>query len=315
MSALNENTMPSPEKKTSVRKKSERNWAVTIGMFCWKVIRFAIIFGLAFLILKPFIEKISMAFMNPDDLLDPTVWMIPRHPSLYYWQTAWKKLELAKTGVTTLVMSLTVGVIQMMVCTWVGYGLSRFKFRGRNFFQGLVIVIMLIPPQVYSIAQFLEFRFFGPFNLTDTLWPLFILAFCGLGLKEGLYIYLLSSFFKGLPQDLENAAAIDGAGPVRTFFSVMLPNARTMMMTVFLFSFCWQWTDITYPERYMSNMEVVANRIPNIWVRVGLAADMIGTDITKNAACIIILIPLIVLFIFCQKLLIQGISTSGQANM
>ena len=297
---------------TGPRRKAEKNWMASLGMLCWKVVRVIIIFGLAFLILKPFVEKISMAFMDPDDLLDPTVWMIPRHPSLYYWQTAWRELELVVTGVNTLIMSLVVGIIQMMVCTWVGYGLARFRFRGRNVAQIMVIVIMLIPPQVYSIAQFLEFRFF---NLTDTLVPLFIMAFCGLGLKEGLYIYLMRAFFEGLPKDLENAAAIDGAGPVRTFFRVMLPNARNMMMTVFLFSFCWQWTDLTYPERYMSNMEVIATRIPNIWVRVGLAADMIGSDIARNAACIIILIPLVILFIFCQKLLIQGISTSGQANM
>lgn len=301
---------------TTVKRMNERRWASAVGMFCWRVIRFLIIFGLAFLILKPFIEKIMMGFMSPDDLLDSTVWMIPRHPSVYYWQVALDNLQLASAGVRTLLMSVAVGLIQTLACAWVGYGLARFRFKGRGFLRVMVIVIMLIPPQVYRIAQYMQFHFFTPLdiNLIDTLWPLFIMAFCGLGLKEGLYIYLLTTLFEGLPKDLENAAYIDGASPIRTYFSVILPNARTMMATVFLFSFCWQWTDVSYPQQYLTNTQLLSTIIPNIWIRVGIAADMMGSKIARNAACILVLIPLIILFMFCQKLLIKSIATSGQAN-
>lgn len=103
--------------------------------------------------------------------------------------------------------------------------------------MAMVIVIMLVPYHVISIAQYLGFVYFGvgsfTINLTDSFWPSLILAFTGLGIKEGLYIYLLREFFKSLPAELEEAAYIDGAGTIRTFFQVMLPNARTMMMTVF----------------------------------------------------------------------------------
>ena len=249
------------------------------------LIRFVIIFGLAFIILKPFVYKILMAFMSPDDLLDSTVRLVPRHFSLYYWKTALEGLNLGQTLRNTGLLSLLVGVIQVASCTMIGYGLARFKFRGS-----------------FTI------------NLTDSFWPSLILAFTGLGIKEGLYIYLLREFFKSLPAELEEAAYIDGAGTIRTFFQVMLPNARTMMMTVFLFSFCWQWTDSTYSSIYFNEMPVFANTIESLYIRVGLNADMLGTNIARNAASMLIIIPLLILFGFCQKMLVKSIALSGMAN-
>lgn len=282
------------------------------------LIRFVIIFGLAFIILKPFLYKILMAFMSPDDLLDSTVHLVPRHVSVYYWKLALEQLNLRETAVNTGLLSILVGVLQVFSCTLIGYGLARFRFPGSRLAMAMVILIMLVPYHVISIAQYLGFVYFGvgPFvvNLTDSFWPILILAFTGLGIKEGLYIYLMREFFKSLPAALEEAAYIDGAGTIRTFFRVMLPNARTMMATVFLFSFCWQWTDSTYSSIYFNEMPVFANTIESMYIRVGLNADMLGTNILRNAATMIIIIPLLILFGFCQKMLVKSIAMSGMAN-
>ena len=117
-----------------------------------------------------------------------------------------------------------------------------------------------------------------------------------------------------MPKDLEDAAYIDGAGALRTFVSIMLPNARTMMVTVFLFSFCWQWTDTVYSSLYFSELPVFANTIQGIFVRVGLSADHLGSAIAQNAAAMLIIIPLLVLFVFCQKSLVKSIAVTGLAN-
>lgn len=290
----------------------------TVGKWLLSFVRFVVIFGLAFIIIKPFIYKIMMAFMSPDDLLDSTVHLVARNPSLYYWQRAWEGLNLSHTLPNTLFLSLGVAVIQVLSCTMIGYGLARFRFWGNKILSAAVIVIILVPYHVISIAQYLGFVYFGfgnfTINLVDTFWPMLILAFTGLGIKEGLYIYLLQQFFRSIPLALEEAAYIDGAGTIRTFFQVMLPNARTMMMTVFLFSFCWQWTDSTYSSIYFNELPVFANTIESFYIRVGLNADMLGTNITRNAMAILIIIPLLVLFGFGQKLLVKSITLSGMAN-
>ncbi len=286
----------------------------------WRTVRFIIVFGLAFIILKPFIYKILMASMSPEDLLDSTVKLIPKHFSTYYWKVALEGLEFSKTGWLTFFMSASVGVIQTFICSMIAYGLARFRFRGNKLAFAAVIVIMMIPPQVYSIAQYLRFTNFnygiGGFalNLTDSLVPLYILAGTGLGLKEGLYIYLMRSFFMSLPKDLENAAYIDGASPIGTFFRVILPNAKTLLVTVFLFSFAWQWTDVSYPALYFSEFAVLATKIPTIYIRIGLSADPLGSNIAQNAAGMLAMVPLLILYAFSQRALIQSIVRTGSAN-
>ncbi len=299
------------------RAKNKR--AVVLSFF-GKVLRFVIIFGLAFIILKPFIVKILMAFMSPADLNDSSVNMIPKHFSLHYWQEALSGMELASTAWNTVFLSVTVGIIQVFSSTLVAYGLARFKFKGNSLAFVMVIIMLLVPPQVTSVARYLGFKYMGvgPFtvDLIDTFFPLFISAFCCLGLKQGLYIYLLREFFRGMPQDLENSAYIDGASPFTAFFRVILPNAFTIMTTVFLFSFCWQWTDLSYPSLYLSTKTVIPMKIMEMrgWLSTGLGENSVETTILRNAAVMLFLIPLILLFVFCQKMMVKSIVRSGLAN-
>ncbi len=282
------------------------------------LLRFIIIFGLAFIILEPFVYKILMAFMHPDDLLDSSVWIVPRIGSFYYWGQALEQMKLPASAINTFLLSLTVGVIQVISCTMIGYGLARFNFRGKNLAFFFVILIMLVPVQVISIARYLDFNFFNFFgktiSLTDTFWPVVILSSTGLGLKQGLYVYMMRELFRSLPLSLEEAAYIDGAGPIQTFTRIMLPNARTTMATVFLFSFCWQWTDTAYSSLYFNEMPVLANVVDTMYIRVGLNPDPLATGILRNAAAILIMLPLLVLFVFCQKLLVKSMALSGLAN-
>lgn len=294
-------------------KTKQRLVQVPLSLF-----RFIIIFGLAFIILEPFAYKILMAFMHPDDLLDSSVWIVPRIGSTYYWSQALEQMKLPAAAINTCLLSLTVGVIQVVSCTMIGYGLARFNFRGKNLAFFFVILIMLVPVQVIGIARYLGFNFFNFFgktiSLTDTFWPVIILSSTGLGLKEGLYVYMMRELFRSLPISLEEAAYIDGAGPIQAFIRIMLPNATTTMATIFLFSFCWQWTDTAYSSLYFNEMPLLANVVDTMYIRVGMNPDPLATGILRNAAAIIIMLPLMVLFFFCQKLLVKSMALSGLAN-
>ena len=99
----------------------------------WSIFRFILIFGLCFTILYPFIIKILAAFMSPDDLLDSTVKLIPKALSSYYWEFAWERLDVLKSGFLSIRLAVISGVIQVIVSTMAGYGLARFNFKGRTF--------------------------------------------------------------------------------------------------------------------------------------------------------------------------------------
>ncbi len=279
----------------------------------WSIARFIIVFGLAFIILKPFYYKIVSGFMTRDDLLNPAVSLIPSGLSLTYWKSALSQLKLPESFLYTLALSVSVGLIQVIICTMSGYGLGRFHFRGRGLIFAVVILIMLVPADVTSTAQYIRFVFFGvgkaTVNLMDTYWPIYILAFTGTNIKNGLYIYLMREFFRTMPGNLEEAAYIDGCGPIQAFLRVMLPNARGMMTTVFLFSFCWQWTESDYARMYFSEIPLFGN----VFASISGSSNMEST-IIRNAAAVLILIPLIVLFLIFQKTLVKSVTLSGLAN-
>lgn len=292
--------------------KVRRNTAKVL----YSILRLVIIFGLGFIILKPIIGKIMLSIMSPSDLFDNTVSLISKSPSFFYWKKALECMYLPDSFINTLVLSFTIAIIQTISCTLIGYGLARFKFRGRNLAFAFVIIILLVPYQVISIAQYQSFIniSFGPFQFVDTFWPLYILAFTGLGVKEGLYIYLMRENFKSLSVTLEEAAYIDGASVFKTFISVMVPNVRTMIVTIFMFSFCWQWADDIYSSLYLMDTKVLATAMTQVVVKNGVFADNMGTMMANCAANLFVAIPLIGLFALCQNFFVKSISQSGLSS-
>ena len=278
----------------------------------YKLVRFVIIFGLGFIICKPLIGKLLFSFMNPNDIFDVTVQSIPSQLSLYYWKYALINISLPESLINTVVLSFTVGIIQTISCTLVGYGFARFKFTGRRLLFAFVIVLMLVPIQTISIAQYQSFT---DMHVVDTFIPLYVLAFTCLGLKQGLYIYLIRDNFMAIPDSIEEAALIDGAGVWTTFYRVMLPNARVIMITVFLFSFCWQWSDTHYTSLYLAETKVFSNVWSTLWVRVGAGINYQASFYARCAAVLFMIIPLFCLFAVCQRFFVRSIAQSGLSNV
>ena len=139
-----------------------------------------------------------------------------------------------------------------------------------------------------------------------------ILSVTATGYRCGLYILLMRQYFRGVPKELEEAAYIDGAGTFRTFVSVMLPSAKTMMITIGLFACVWIWLDADYAPTLMFEMPLLVNRVDMI-SSVLFSVPNSGTLISlySNAAVIVIILPLLILYLFTQKYFVQSIERSG----
>lgn len=155
-------------------------------------------------------------------------------------------------------------------------------------------------------------------TLTNTFWPLIILSIFGLAFKNGLYIFMLRQFFKGVPDELEESAYIDGSGVMRTFFTIILPLSIPMLITVFLLSFSWQWTDNFYVKEVFFTTVSKTKLMPDIiempytlTPEEGFAGKALYEASVKNTCGIMGAAPLIVMYLFCQKYLVQGIERSG----
>ena len=158
-------------------------------------------------------------------------------------------------------------------------------------------------------------------NLMNSYWPFMILSFCGLAFKNGLYIFLLRQFFMGVPDELEESAYIDGSGVFRTFFTIILPISIPMMITVFLFSFSWCWTDIFYSSSqmfftdstkapYLLTTEI-GKKIPASLDGKVPSNSLKWEAAVKSTGGLMIIFPLVIMYLFCQKYLVQGIERSG----
>lgn len=307
-----------------------------LGKVVWYLFRLALLIGVCYVILFPFYSKISTSFMSPDDFVDVTVRLVPRYPTLDTYKAIITENGYLKALLNTFILSGSCALIQTFVSCLVGYGFAKFKFKFNKFLFLLVIFTMIVPHSTLQLSMFMEFRYFDilgimnllgggvfdfikitentSFNLINTYWPLWILSATGLAFKNGLYIFMLRQFFTGIPDELEESAAVDGAGVFRTFLTIVLPNAVPMMITVFMFAFSWQWTDNFYTELFYTTSgpllmpDIVS--IPASLATSTVASGMLETAV-RNTCGILILAPLLLIYVFAQKYIIQGIERSG----
>ncbi|MBE6618334.1 MAG: carbohydrate ABC transporter permease [Ruminococcaceae bacterium] len=298
----------------------------------FKLFRTIILLGMCYIILNPFFSKIATSFMSPEDFMDVTVKYIPKHATLDTYKQLITENEYFRCVFNTGILSLACAFIQTFVCSLVGYGFAKYKFRGSGILFAMVMITLMVPPQTIEFSLFLMFNDFNPYGifemigiaeesrrLLDTVWPFIILSLTGLGLKNGLYIFMMRQFYRGVPDELEESAYIDGSGPVKTFFKIILPISIPMMITIFLFSFSWQWTDNFYTQLfYTSNTSshVLAYfaEVPNSMLKAieDSGVDRVLYEQSVMHTCgLLIIAPLILIYLFCQRYLIQGIERSG----
>ena len=150
-------------------------------------------------------------------------------------------------------------------------------------------------------------------NMMTTSWPLAILSLTCLGFKNGLFIYIMRQYFNGVPDELEEAAYVDGAGVYKTFTKIIMPMSTTMLVTIFMFSFAWQWSDSFYTGMFLKQsvlLPSIATKIPKS-LDTNYAAQNAFEAAIRNTSGLLILFPLVVLYLFAQRTMIEGVERSG----
>lgn len=316
-----------PRKPVNTLRLRRRVGGVLFGLF-----RFLILFGLIFLIVYPFLFMFVTAFRGYEDLNDPSVVWITRHYTLDNFRQFLSMVDFGDMMGNTLVISLSCAVLQTFVCGLAGYGFARFRFRGRSLLFGLLLFTIIVPPQTYISQLFVLFRYFeipavspllglflGPvqWNTLNTPLPFILPALFGMGLRSGLFIYIYRQFFRGLPGDLEDAARIDGSSAMRTYFAIMLPNAKPAMVTVFMLSLVWNWND-AFSQTFLSmSRTTVAVFLTQIRGQISTLASGAQFDdptylyILIQSGALLCICPLLILFLFGQKFFTESIERTG----
>ena len=296
------------ERLEHIRYKVRR----TGGSLLFSIFRFVVMFGLIFLILYPFIFMFVTAFRGAEDMQDPGVVWITRHYTLDNFKAFLDLVDFGDMMSLTAIISFSSAFLQTFVCGLAGYGFARFQFRGRNALFGLMLFTIIVPPQTYMMQLFTLFR---GMNIINTILPHILLAMFGMGLRSGLFIYIYRQFYRGLPRELEDAARIDGSSVFGTYFRIMLPNARSAIVTVLMLSFVWNWNDAYSQSYLLMTRSTVATYLSSIQANIQSSMQT-GEDPTYlyvliQAGCLLCILPLIILFLIGQRFFTESLERTG----
>ena len=233
-------------------------------------------------------------------------------------------MNYVKNFLTTLLIPVGSGLLQVLTCSLCAYGLARFKFKGSNLLFILVLTTIIVPSQMTIVPTYLNYykldflgilglieRIFGvelrP-NILDTALTFYLPSLFGVGLRSGLFIFIYRQFFIKMPNELEEAAYIDGAGPLRTFISVIIPSSGVVMLTVTIFSVIWHYNDYFLSAMYLTDQTTLAVALESITSQSG--TQLIAADyerVLKMAGSLLFIIPVLVMYMILQKRFIQNI--------
>lgn len=300
-------------------------WAISLG-------RGLLIFGLCFMIIQPIITRFATSVMQERDLYDSTIILLPRHFTLNNFKDVFVMTDFPRSMLNTVWTSLIVSICQVVSCTLVAYGFARYEFPLKKFWFGCVVALIIIPPQTISTSlyeYFANFDIFGiirattgkSLNLRGSILPYILMSLTCMGLKDGLYIYMLRQYFKGVPKSLEEAAYVDGCSTMHTFTKIMLPDAMPIITSCFLFSFVWQWTDLFYTRNFLSSLSIYSTKLSTIVAQINryYSADAskpiivpVGRQMQLISIGVVICsVPLIILYCFAQRNFVESLAMSG----
>ncbi len=267
----------------------------------WNWITTILLFVMAFIMIMPFVWLVSSSLKSQTQIFSyPPQWI----PDPFHFDNYTRALTIKPFGlylVNTLKIVFLNVIAVVFSSSFVAYGFARIKFPGRDFWFGIVMATLFLPYAVLIVPSFMIFTRLG---WVDTILPLTVPLFFGGG---AFNIFLLRQFFRTIPEELADAARIDGCSEFGIYWRIMMPLARPALITVGIFTFLNAWNDLLGPIIYLRSPQ-------NFTVAVGLSSFRSTLDVSWDlqlAATTAVIIPVVVLFFFTQRYFIKGIVMTG----
>ena len=290
------------------------------------IFRYAILIGISYIILSPLISILSKSFFSDSDVYNAMVYLIPEEATIRNYLLAMERMDYWATLGKTMLYVCSLTLIQLLTCSLVGYGFARFDFPFKKILFGCIIVSIVIPSYTIMLPLYMHFKSFDPLNLftligmgpqnwLTTAKPVYLMTLLGCGLNAGIFIYIFIQFFRGIPKELEEAAVVDGAGFLRTFFQIMLPCAKPAIVTVAVFSIVWQYNDSFYASLFGVKSDYqLGVKLSSLGLTLDSLDKIVNPEFQElyvSAGVVMMIIPILIIYIILQKSFIEGVERSG----
>lgn len=257
-----------------------------------------VLIGGAVCMILPFLWMVFEA-LKPNTEIYSSNW-IPSHFAWGNFVAGLTALPFGRYFLNSALITLANVVLQTFSSAWVAYGFSRFQFRGRNILFMILVATMMVPYYVTLIPTYLEFSKLGWVN---SFLPLIIPGAFGVP----FYVFMMRQFLAGISREVDEAAKVDGCGPIATFFKIILPQAKPVIVTIAIFTFLGTWNDFLNPLVFINSQQKYT-------VALGLQYFVGQFSSQWNlmmVVALIALVPCILLFFFAQKYFTQGLVISA----
>ncbi|MCJ8010858.1 carbohydrate ABC transporter permease [Paenibacillus sp. KQZ6P-2] len=276
------------------------------------------IFG--FIFLYPLLYMLSTSLMSNLDLVDNTVEWLPTSLYTFNYEATWKALKMPGSYVTTILLAGASTLSVILSSALVGYGLARFHFPGKKLVFALLLFTFIVPKALFFIPKF---QIFMQLGLKGNLGALVVPALTGQGEQAALFILIFYQFFRMIPKVLEEAACIDGAGAIRTFWNIAIPMVGPAFIIVGVYGFSIYWNETFLTSFYLDGkIQTVPMLLGNLQESFGGVVAASKKEVGNNpnwsfseakafAGTILSIAPLAILYLIVQRWFVQSIDKTG----
>lgn len=273
---------------------------------------YALLIIIGFIYVYPLIKMFTYSIKDLDDLVNPIVQWIPTKIYLENYVTSFIVLDYWKTLLFSLAVTLIPAILQTITCSLAGYGLAKFKVKGKIIIFAIVLITYLVPTQVYMIPRYVLFDKFG---ILETAWSIILPATFGQGLSSAIFILIFYQFFKMQPIALDESAEIDGANHYQIFMRIGVPLAAPAYITSFLFSFVWYWNETYISSLFIgSDLYTLQLKLLNFSSQFGMTSGLTQQAVNeaiKYSATILIILPVLIVYLVMQRWFVEGVDRTG----
>ena len=317
------------KEKLATVKNSNTDYKKCLSKLAVSLFRFAMLVAVGYTVLSPLFQIVSNSLKSDADFMNTSVAWIPTSA---YWQNyadAFFVMDYWKSFANTILVPVLSGLMEVVSCGVVAYGFARFKFPEKKILYPLLLLTILVPVRMTFLASFVNFRnfdFFGlttlignligkdlTINLINTPFTFYLPSIFGVGFQSGLFIMIYIQFLKGIPKELEEAAWIDGAGPIKTFVKIIVPSSSVAIITVTILSVIWHWNEYYLMGLYFNDNQPLSVVLSDIMTLISLkGGDTINSHTgVAMASCMLFILPVLIFYLILQKKFIKSIDSVG----
>lgn len=294
-----------------------------------KIVIYILLIGISFIFLYPLLSMFAKSLMMLEDLVNTSVSWIPREVTFANYTNAFQWMNFFNALLDSLQVSILPTVATVLSSSLIGFGFARFKFPLKKLLMGIMIALFLIPSVLTYIPTtvlYKDLKILGiELNLMDSIKAFWVPAIFGNGIRQTIFILIFYQFFRIIPDELFEAAEVDGSNVFRTFITIAIPLAAPAFLICSLYSFVWYWNETALARLYFGSnyttlpmaLDSFIATYSSMYAQGNVSMDSVNSIYNigvQYAMTLISIVPLLIVYLIAQKWFVEGVDRSGIAG-